>query len=281
MTIQEQIDDGKGEIIIPEGTHVEDLRVHRNCIIRGHSRLDCRIMGRISVEPGLDCKFMDFRLVNPGGLDPGFWFNNWFFGMAHGLLVENFQVGVNILAGQGWVIEHCYFAGCKFDIRIQNLFNPDTGDHLLFGNVHDGDGVACVHHLSSGGLRAVANKFLGHQYGVLGEYEGVTSDLLMIGNSVENQTTMGVALRENGGSFCNVTMAGNQFALNAPAIWIDNMDRVSVTGNSINCPGHKGVDLVSCPDSVEAGNAVTAGAPAPVEPPAAVNPWAWLFPWLR
>lgn len=281
MSIQSQIDDGRGEIIIPEGTAVEDLYVHRNCILRGHSRLDCRIMGRISVAPGLDAKFLDFRVQNPGGKEPGFLFSNWFFGKMDGLLVENFEVGVDIRAGQGWVIQHTYFAGCNYDIRIRNELNPDTGDHLLFGNVHDGVGVACIHHLSSGGLRALANKLLGHRYGYLGEVEGVTSDLLFIGNSVENQTDLGFALRRNGGEFSNVVHVGNQYALNAQAVWMDDIPRTAVTGNAINCPGHEAVMLVDCPDSATTGNAVTAHVnPAPAPQPAP-NPWAWLFPWLK
>lgn len=279
--LQAQIDAGRGEIVIPEGVHdVGSVHAYRNCIIRGHSRLDCVLRGSIRIAAGLDAKLRDFRLRPLDTEEFGVRCDNWFFGMADGLLIESFHIGVDILAGTGWAIQHSYFSGCQYDIRIRNTNNADTGDHLLLGNVHDGQGVTCVHFLSSGGLRAVANKWLGHDYGLLAEVEGVTSDLMLVGNSTENQHRMGWALRENGGSFSNVTMVGNQFALDAPAISVAGMERVAVVGNSINTPRFLGIDVHGCADSVVANNAVTEAIQQPAPAPVPAPFWKAFFPWL-
>lgn len=136
-------------------------------------------------------------------------------------------------------VRNCYFVDCfGTAITVENQVNADNGDANILGSVFanpSGVGKGILQ-LSSGGLRVVNNKFLGFKRAYHGQ-PGVgvqTSDLIVVGNSLEGYTEGGVYLESGGGQLGNVIVSGNQFAVigaGCMGVYVDAMQNINVAAN--------------------------------------------------
>lgn len=144
-------------------------------------------------------------------------------------ILENLYIG-NVYCGvrairaretryQGLVIEQPDIVDA-YGLWIDNLHNPDNGDSFvascyLTGSVNpSATRQVGIMQTGAGGLKIVNTKFLGHDFGYLLEIAGVTSDLLISNSSFEQVSNAGIGIgRQAGGTFANVVITGNQFAV--------------------------------------------------------------------
>lgn len=230
-----------GVIQLPFGKTVleEVLVIDKDITIQG-----CSMTGSGLVCPGVHVttrgcvNFRDFRLTGPGS-GVGIFFDYAFHSSLERILIEGFDKSVAVRAGNCWDITRCYLVPKKIGVEVDNVENADEGDWSIFGTTitDAGGGISGVHILNSGGGRLIDNKALGFMYPILLETTGDTSDLLLLGNSIENFSAVGIAERVASGSFENTVIVGNQFEGPGAPITLNGVNRDAVIGNAANCPG--------------------------------------------
>jgi hypothetical protein len=102
-------------------------------------------------------------------------------------------------------------------IWIANVDYPDNGDNTIVGNTLDTSVVsaqACIYQTNAGGSRIIGNKLGRANLGIQLEFDGLasTSILLIADNSIENQNTGCIFLRQLSGAavFLYVIITGNE-----------------------------------------------------------------------
>jgi hypothetical protein len=129
-----------------------------------------------------------------------------------------------------WTLHDCNFSAAGLSgatgIYVANPVTPDSGDSTIYGNLISGNGATGsvgISQVSSGGLRIENNKIIHWTYGYLMQLAAgvATSDLIIVGNSIEHSMTAAVTFNKNAGAtFGNVVIVGNQIGTNTPTgIW--------------------------------------------------------------
>ena len=100
--------------------------------------------------------------------------------------------------------------------------NPDSGDNYIVGNTFQSSEVAGVHghgysaiYLESTfALCITANKFFGFEYGIECNVKNTSGNLLVNGNSFEQQTSCHIDIRQGaaGAGIGNIVIVGNEFS---------------------------------------------------------------------
>jgi hypothetical protein len=158
--------------------------------------------------------------------------------------VYNFPNCLQFGAASGWSIQNCSFINYKnVGVYVDNTNNPDSGDSVIAGSLMTtsvGTSQIGLFFAASGGLKVIGNKINGGKYGFfLGlTASAPTSDLLLLGNSIENQTVSAIELSRSSGTatFSNLVIVGNQLAINPNGIVTDSsgfLSNVVISGNSI------------------------------------------------
>ena len=246
-----------GLVTIPAGQWAIGSVVCNNPIrIEGSTPDLCQLWGTIT----FNASGSSLRSVQMNGSGPGSG-TGVTFANATGLclldvLIQNFDVDVHILAGGGWrILATDLYTPTQYGLVAENVSNPDQGDNLVGDNCvfYTSNGIAGIHYLSGGGLKVIGNKFLLGQWAILGEINGVTSDLIIMGNSMEAQVVNFVAVHPSGsGSFRNVNFIGNQLTspANTQAAHFDNVSAVVSIGN-MNTNANGGT-VITSPDHITA-----------------------------
>jgi len=156
-------------------------------------------------------------------------------------------VAINFTNANTFKISGCYFVTyVNAAVIIDNQVIPDSGDSTIEGGcVFDAGGNTgtAILQISSGGLRAVNNKFLNGAYHYRGEYSSAenTSVFVWTGNSSEQARLANMsfnAVSPNKFSKININ-GGNQYSVRAGA-----------TGIMINNPGYDYLSSVNISDNV-------------------------------
>lgn len=152
--------------------------------------------------------------------------------------------------------------GDSHAIRVRNLENADEGDSTIDFNIFYKDAAettgAAILYESSGGLKVVSNKMLSGAYGLHLDYEALdaldgTGNLIISGNSMENQHSAGVMLEQQGGTavFDRIQIHDNQISVldGATGILSDAGGRawikmLSIRGNVLGVAA--GATLANC-----------------------------------
>ena len=135
------------------------------------------------------------------------------------------------------------------DIWINNLVNQDQGDNQIFENTFWSSGTSNIRQTAGGGTRILGNKFVGPcvQSILLDIPNGkTTSNLLIVGNSLEGNVTGSNIVLGHSGTYNNVAIQDNEFEGTAgqTAIYIGPSatgfcGRGQITGNTFyNCATH-------------------------------------------
>jgi len=131
-----------------------------------------------------------------------------------------------------WTITNCVFNQyVGYGVYVSDTYNIDAGDSFIGNNctfVTSTTTATGILQTSSGGLKIANNKFLGGAYGYRMSYTNVggsTVDLLITGNSLENQTVSAISFNRPSGTtiFGSVVIVGNQIAGQGTAVsynWI-------------------------------------------------------------
>lgn len=237
--LQREIDTTTSGIIwIPPGEHtVGKVVIHRPVMLMGAGFSNTRLLGWFYVPTRASVGFERFRLSSGAFNSIGFQFEYAYRATIRDCLIDKVKTPIFIRAGNTTTIENNYIVGDDWGMVVKNEENADEGDWRIVGNTFDSKtGVAAIHYVSGGGARILDNKILSHKYGIHMAFEGVSSDLLINGNSIENQTEVAIALRVQSGSFENVIINNNQFAGNMAGITMNNIRRASIVGNVANVP---------------------------------------------
>lgn len=202
--------------------------------------------------------FQDFAIeaanVKAGGA--GIRFNpssgELLFATCENIKTFNVPHGLDFTAASLWTVTNSKFIGyIHAGIRVQNTSNPDRGDSqitscLFSTNQASGDRMGVRIH-SSGGLKITGNKFVTGQSGIVLGYNGavVTGDLLITGNSIENQANHAIYLGRDSGTslFGAITITGNQIAIVGHGIGTDAsgaIGQITVCGNIISLSNGSG-----------------------------------------
>ncbi len=164
---------------------------------------------------------------------------------------EDAPTGIEFQRASLWKITNCNFLAYTIaGVLVRNLNVADAGDSVIMGCVFSnpfatGEGVL---QQSSGGLRIIGCKFLGGNSGYTLSYDssnGGTSNLLIIGNSIEQMNSAGIVFANALGAatFSNVVIASNQFGVAPRGISVDagiTITEISITGNIFNIAGGPG-----------------------------------------
>jgi hypothetical protein len=137
------------------------------------------------------------------------------------ITVVGFPTAIAFFSAVYFAMKNCHILEyVNSGVLIADQKNPDGGDSLIYGNCVFSSARAllgpAIQYITSGGLKIEGNKFLSGKFAILLQLNGNidTSDLLIVGNSIENQTYAGIALTRSSGAarFRNVVISGNQFA---------------------------------------------------------------------
>ena len=171
----------------------------------------------------------------------------------------NGYIAVNTLAAYQFSIDNCYISTPVYaGVIVQNTLNADAGDSFIGDSLFLLSGTAAmgIIQYSSGGLRIDGNKFdggaIGYQLSL--EASGIpTSELLVIGNSFDSQTTKALDFVRPSGSlgFINAVIVGNQInGINATsASWTgiatdsiagEWLSQLTIANNQITMPSSTG-----------------------------------------
>jgi hypothetical protein len=184
---------------------------------------------------------------------------------------------VNAAAAAYWTMTNCEFLGYNVaGVRVANTYNNDSGDSSIQGCLFNTPGIlgAGVLQNSSGGLKIIGNKFLGGANGIFLSFDGTTdtSDLIIVGNSIEHMAVQGIALTRASGvrGFANVVICSNQF-LNTTSIQTDAsgfLNELVIQGNVFNflSGAGYGINLTAVRDFSIGGNTFkgNGGTPAAI-----------------
>lgn len=105
---------------------------------------------------------------------------------------------INFVDAMFWIVDSCYLQGySNYAIKVSNDLLPDGGDSIITNcTFNNGTGTA-IFQSNSGGLRITNNKFLGGDYGYLGEYLGGfanrTGQLIISDNSFDQCNIANIA----------------------------------------------------------------------------------------
>lgn len=173
-------------------------------------------------------------------------------------------VGVDTQSAYGWRIRECYFNGfVQFGVNVHNSIAADAGDSLIDGNcifANAASAVACVNHVTSGGLKIIGNKFNTGQYSYRMQLAGDTSDLVFCGNSCENFSVAAMGFFRTSGSFNNISIAGNQIALGVAGILMNDaaafFSTVTISGNVMTALTQYGIIVSNADDVTISGNTI-------------------------
>lgn len=185
---------------------------------------------------------------------------------------------IDTIQAYAWVIDSCRFTGAvNFGVRVRNTLNPDFGDSTITNCVFYVMGANCtlIEQASSGGLRLIGNKFLSGLYGyrMALDIGVVTTDLLIVGNSFENQTGANLRFNTGGGgaAFSHVLISGNQFGYTPTAIDMTDasafLDHINISNNLILLPAAGAVVGISITNSTIFeinGNVIDSQAGTPI-----------------
>ena len=175
-------------------------------------------------------------------------------------------INVDFVAAAYWTINNSEFLGYNTaGIQVANTNNTDSGDSAVQGSLFNTPGTAGVAILwkSSGGLKVIGNKLLGGNVGFGMQFNGTanTSDILLIGNSIENMNSQAIALSRTSGTFnvSNVVIVGNQMAVEPTCLQTDAsnfLNELTYTGNTCNLSSGAGygVNLATVTNFTIAGN---------------------------
>lgn len=167
---------------------------------------------------------------------------------------NGFKTGFYVKSGVLWRLDNCVANNATEDgFLIRNVVNADSGDGHVTGccaSNPTGSGRSGFRYESGGGLKFIGNKILGFQNGFDLQMSpgAATVDLLFLGNSIENQSAIGVRLGEVGslGSFGSLIVIGNEVA--GVPIGIQLLEGVAngtVTGNTFNVCSDAAIEINS------------------------------------
>lgn len=205
------------------------------------------------------------------------------------LEIVNLAIGININASAGLGIVQCYFTTLSTAaISISNVLNPDTGDwyitNCLFSSSSTSGDAILIN--SSGGGKIIGNKILSYNNGIhLAPSASIsTGDLMVVGNSIENQANAGIYLDNtnsatlwgnsnlcsnqisnnpygilvNGNCFKYIALTDNTFyGITTNAINVSSANTISIIGNSGVGSGTNFISLTSVINCTEFGNVQT------------------------
>lgn len=171
-------------------------------------------------------------------------------------------------------IDGCYFSGfANMGVNVSNTINEDAGDSTIqgctFGN--SANALACIHQTSSGGLRVINNKMNTAQFGYKLQLAGSvgTSDLVIVGNSIENAGEAGIGLFRTPGqtaTFNNIVISSNQIALCQNGILMNSSEVfysiAGLTGNVLSAINAYGIILDNASDVTILGNVIAGNSGA-------------------
>jgi hypothetical protein len=105
----------------------------------------------------------------------------------------------------------------EFGIKVNNTLDPDQGDGFVEGCIFsEPAGANGFYWLRGGGVRFINNKVLGDDYGMQFDVlaNPATSDIIIMGNSFENETLGGILFTRSSGAMSleHVQIVGNQFS---------------------------------------------------------------------
>jgi len=128
------------------------------------------------------------------------------------LRIVSFWKGIYSKAGSAWVVDNCYIALNYYGVYLENIAYGDAGDNTIVNSVISGNMSwgYLVYQTSSGGLRIENSKLLYGSYGIYLSINSATSNLIVVGNSIENQITQAIHL-DSSVLFFNVLITDNQF----------------------------------------------------------------------
>jgi len=198
-------------------------------------------------------------------------------GQFYAVMIYNCPTSLAFGAASNWVVQNSKFINyIAAGIVVNNTNTADSGDSLITGsliNTSLSSGTAyAINYQSSGGLKILGNKLNGGKFGIFVGLTATasTSDLLITGNSIENETTANISLSRVSGSaqFLNTVITGNQLALSPFGIVVDNSGAFSVltiTGNTISITpaGTAGISIASAGILIIGENALTASGGTP------------------
>lgn len=161
---------------------------------------------------------------------------------------RGFYDNVHVENGAEWSISKSILhQGVRAGLYIANALLPDGGDAAISDCQFIGGRAATsvsIYQVSGGGLKVSNTKFNGARgagvnpaYHYYGTFNGQTSILMFTGCSFENYSNTGVYLRGNALFEFYAMITGCQFSPyvgGAKSIDIDDVDRVSIVGNTIN-----------------------------------------------
>jgi hypothetical protein len=178
-----------------------------------------------------------------------------------------FQYGytsIDTTSSYAWVVDRCYFTGfVQYGIDVNNTVNADAGDSTIAFSVFagaTGATAACINHRASGGLKIIGNKLNTGQYGYKMQLQGATSDLMIVGNSIENATAAAMGFFWTSGSFNNIVISGNQIALCPSGILMNDTHSffsvAALNGNTITGITQYGIVIDNASDVAVGGNTI-------------------------
>lgn len=163
-----------------------------------------------------------------------------------------------VVVGDGaweWRVAHCNFFNCQhagINVKYSGA-NPDQGDMAIidchFEQNTAAAGTSGILYAAHGGMRVLGCKFLQHAYALNLTCAGTTSDLFLLGCSLENQDTAGLLFQHGGGVFRNIVVNGCEISALAgiSAIIADGggqaIQRLTVVGNNIVSGGGASIGL--------------------------------------
>lgn len=180
------------------------------------------------------------------------------------LQIQNQYIGIGMLNAYFWMIRETDVEGSVLiGIEVANPLLPDAGDSLITGCTFLSTYPAnAILQRSGGGLKLIGNKILSHANGYGMAMDGMTSVLVITGNSIEGQSACPIILTQAaGGVFSLVTITGNEFGVSSGGIGISVAgsswcDRIVVTGNVGSLRTGATFTSMNVPNQVIANNLV-------------------------
>jgi hypothetical protein len=188
------------------------------------------------------------------------------------LSLENGYIALSMGNAILWTIDRCSIdSPALVGVFVQSVSNPDLGDSSITNCIFQlkSTGLVCIGQTSSGGLRIQNNKLLGgqHGYALLLNAGAQTSNLIIVGNSFEQQVVDSItAINASGPNFYNIVITGNQFALTPSNINFNDptpgfLNILSISGNVIRGNGTSGVAItLNCANQFSVNGNAIAGA---------------------